>query len=432
MSVDNYRLNEKASGAIRKTADLYLVLLEYLWAAYVILNGNSVFHASAKDLHLLEISVALTYALLLSNFMLRRLRATRMNVVFMIIVLMYCTLYLSVMQTKMNAGIFIKLFVLAAPAMFLLFVELHRKGRLMVLMSRFVDLICILAVISLAFWYLGVIAKVIAPDMYIEINWGNFRYAEGFFGIHYAFQLDTTFFPDAYIYRNSGIFAEAPMFNLWLDFALAIELFLKEKPSKFRVALLIVTILTTMSVTGILFIVLCMGLSALVRYRQMQRFNKGMLMILALVAIPAATIVLIQSLILKGDTNSFEMRLSDYSAGARLWIEYPLFGAGFGNLKALQSYLYNPDGAFGFSNSIMAVLSTGGAWMALLYYVPHIAMLFPSVTGSKKYACFGVCMLFLFCTTIFFARVIGVLVIMLGLAMMVGTHYVQKNRAENP
>jgi hypothetical protein len=268
--------------------------------------------------------------------------------------------------------------------------------------------------------------------MYIPISWGNFQYAEGFYGVHYAFQLDTTFFPDAYIYRNSGIFAEAPMFNLWLNFALAIELFLKDKPSKFKAVLLIVTILTTMSVTGILFVALCLGLFSVLHFKEMKKWSKGLLLIIAVVAVPAMAVLLVQTLMLKGDTQSFQMRLSDYSGGARMWIDYPLFGAGFGNLKALQPYVYSPDGAMGFSNSIMAVLSTGGAWMAVLYYVSHIAMLFPQVMGSKKYACFGWCMLFLFCTTIFFARLIGVMVIMLGYALMVGKPYVEKNRENLP
>lgn len=429
MSIDNNRLNDRTYGAVRLAIKIYMIALEYIWAFYVILNGNSVFHASSvKDYKLLEAAVALTYLLLISNFLLRRIRATRLNVIIMIVIMIHSTVYLGVMQMKMNAGEFIKLFLLGAPALFLLFVELYRQNRLMKLMARFVDVMCLLSVVSLVFWYLGVIAKTIQPNMYIPITWGNFSYAEGFSGFHYAFQLDTTFFPDQFIYRNSGIFAEAPMFNLWLDIALAIELFLREKTSKLRVALLIVTILTTMSVTGIIFVVLCLGLSALLYFKEMKRLNKGLLLILGIVAIPTLAIVLVQSMMLKGDTQSFEMRLSDYTGGFRLWIDYPLFGAGFGDLKALQPYVYTPDGAFGFSNSVMAVLSTGGAWMAVVYYVPYLAMLFPGVTGNKKYSCFGWCMLFLFCTTIFFARLIGVLIIMLGLAIVVGAHYVDKKR----
>lgn len=406
---------------VSNVLEKYLTLLEYLWVFAVILNGNSVFHAlMVTDLHLLEISVALTGVLLISTFIIRNVHVTRCNAIITIFVLMHCTAYLSVMQTQINAGIFIKLLVIGGPLAFLLFAELNRMGRLFDLVHRFVKVMCLLAVVSLVFWYLGVIAKVIEPNGYALISWGNFNRIHGFYGIHYAFQLDTTFFPEEYIYRNSGIFAEAPMFNLWLDIALAIEVFLTAKPSKWRVILLCVTILTTMSVTGIIFIVLCAVLWTILHYRHMSHTNKGLMFLAALIGIPLLVWLVAHTLVLKGDTMSFEMRLSDYVGGVQLWMDYPLFGAGFGNLSALQPYVYSPEGAVGFSNSIMAVLSTGGAWMALLYYLPHIAMVIPKVVGGRRNACFGICMLFLFCTTIFFARYIGVLVVMFGLALITG------------
>jgi len=130
--------------------------------------------------------------------------------------------------------------------------------------------------------------------------------------------------------------------------------------------------------------------------------------------------VLLESISLKAETDSFDMRLSDYIGGVKLWMDYPLFGAGFGNLKVFIGYVYSPNGTVGFSNSIAAVLGTGGVWMALLYYLSHIGMLIPTITGSRKLSCFGICMMFLFCTTIFYARYIGVVIIMLGLAIMLG------------
>lgn len=420
------RTDESRAG-ISKLARRALDVLEYLWAFVIILNGNSVYHASANvQLPLLELAVVLTFLLLVTNLVLYRIRTSRYNVLLMVVLLLYCTIYLSIMQTVMNAGVYIKLFVLGAPLMFLLFAELHRRGRLLALMHRFVGLLCVLAVISVIFWYLGSVAKVIMPNMYVEINWGFFDVANGYYGIHFAFQLDTTFFPDAYLFRNSGIFAEAPMFNLWLSIALAIELFMTDEPSRWRCVILALTIVTTLSVTGILFLVLCMVLSAILHYRQMSRMGKGLLLLGAVIAVPILVSVLIKSMTLKSETQSFDMRLSDYIGGVKLWMDYPVFGAGFGNLSAFFPYIYSPEGTVGFSNSIMAVLGTGGMWMALLYYISHIGMLFPRATGSKKLSCFGICMMFLFCTTIFFARFIGVLIVMLGLAIITGPKYTKQ------
>jgi hypothetical protein len=276
-------------------------------------------------------------------------------------------------------------------------------------------------VISLIFWFLGEVFKVITPNGYLNIAWGNFNLVHGYYGIHYAFQVDTTFFPDAHLYRNSGIFAEAPMFNLWLDIALATELFLKPKASKLRVVILAVTVLTTLSVTGILFLVLCAALKACSNLRRMSKTKIGILFFAGAVIIPLLGGVVIKSVVLKTDTQSYLMRLSDYAAGVRTWVERPLFGAGFGNLGALQEHVVGIENASsGFSNSVTAVLGTGGLWTALLYYISHVGMIFPRFTGSKKLACFCLCMMFLFVTTIFFARFIGVLMVVFGYAIITG------------
>jgi len=399
----------------------FLTVLEYLWALAVILNGNSVYYASADvELHLLELSVILTYCVTVGHFIVYGFHPTRQNVMITLALLLYCTIYLSVMQTSMNVGVYVMLFVLGAPALYMLFSEMNRQGRLLKLMHRFVDWLCILAIISLFFWIFGVVLNLFPPNGYMEVNWGAFSKIRGYYGIHYAFQYDTTFMPDGVLFRNSGIFAEAPMFNLWLCIALGLELFATAKPKRWRVVVLSVTILTTLSVTGILFLILCIGLSAWIHYKTLSRAKKSLLLLGAAVAIPVVATVLLESISLKAETDSFDMRLSDYIGGVKLWMDYPLFGAGFGNLKVFIGYVYSPNGTVGFSNSIAAVLGTGGVWMALLYYLSHIGMLIPTITGSRKLSCFGICMMFLFCTTIFYARYIGVVIIMLGLAIMLG------------
>ena len=413
--------SKKLRNSDKPVTSKFLTILEYLWVCLVILNGNSVFHASAtSNLYLLELAVAMTYVVLIANFFVNGIRPTRQNVLLTLVILLYCAIYLSVMQTQMNAGVYIMLFVMGAPALYLLFSELIRQNRLLELLHRFVNVLCVLAAVSVFFWYFGVVLKVIPYNCYMIINWGNFSVIKGFYGIHFAFQYDTTFMPDALLYRNSGIFAEAPMFNLWLCIAVAIEMFTTRKVKAWRVVLLGIAILTTMSVTGILFLCLCVALGAIAYYHRLSRAQKCLLLVAAMVAIPVLLMVLLESMSLKAETQSFDMRLSDYIGGVELWMDYPFFGAGFGKLTAFADYVYSPDGTMGFSNSIAAVLGTGGAWMAILYYLPHIGMLFPKVTGSKKLACFGICMLFLFCTTIFFARYIGVVIIMLGLAIMFG------------
>ena len=63
------RLRTKGRIRIPGTTELLLILLEYAWVLTVILNGNSVYHASTgKDYHLLELCVILTVVLIAVNW----------------------------------------------------------------------------------------------------------------------------------------------------------------------------------------------------------------------------------------------------------------------------------------------------------------------------------------------------------------------------
>lgn len=401
---------------------LLLTVLEYLWAVIVILNGNSVYNADAyHDYHLLELCVVLTVVLLAVESYVNGLRLTKGSMMFAIGMMLYFVVYLCFRQGSMSAADFSLLFLMGLPFLYVLFTCLHRQGMLLPLFCKLGDVVCILAVISLYYWIFGVVLKQIKPNSTIYINWGVLNRIRGFDGLHFVYQLDTTFFPEAFIYRNSGIFTEAPMLNLWLDIAMAIELFIRKRSSKLRMVILVVTTVTTMSLTGLLFLALCLVLHVIRDLGAMGGLKKGLLFLVALVCVPVLAAVIGYSLILKSDTLSYLMRLSDYVAGVRLWLDHPLLGAGYSNLQPLMKYVYSPSGAVGFSNSLTAVLGTGGLWMALAFYIPHFGMLVSRWTGDEDISRFGVCYLYLFCTTVLFSRYIAVVMIAFALAILTGS-----------
>ncbi|MBQ2384079.1 MAG: O-antigen ligase family protein, partial [Oscillospiraceae bacterium] len=326
--------------------------------------------------------------------------------------LLYSVVYISARQDAMSVTDYVMLFTCGLPALYLLFMGLQKEGRLIPLLYKFVNIFTVLSVVSIFYWLFGSNMRWIRPTSTFFINWGVTKRIYGFHGIHFQTQLDTTFMREAFIYRNSSIFAEAPMYNLWLDIVLAIELFLKKRPSKARVSLLAVTILTTMSVTGILFLALCFVLWLIQDYRKQSAFMKRMIIALTmLVMVPVLVAMVSYSLVMKSGTTSYTLRLSDYVAGLKLWWEHPIFGGGYANLRALQQYAYDPTGVLGFSNSVAAVLGTGGLWMTMIFFLPHFGMVSPRVAGSRRLACFGICYLFLFCTTAYFGRFLSVVII---------------------
>lgn len=396
-----------------------MIVAEYAWAILVILNGNSVFHAASYEkYHLLEYSVVMTYLLLGMELYIHRIRPPWKTLVLSVGLLVYCMVYVAARQSSMSVVNFVYLFVLGLPALFLLFSIRHSRGRLIPLFRRLCDVLVVLAPISLYYWLFAVNMRWIPPNCYIVIDWGYRRYVMGFDQLQYAVQIDSTFFPEAFIYRNSSLFTEAPMYNLWLDIALAGELFLRERTSRFRVVLLVITILSTMSVTGMLYLALCLLLHLVRKYPTMERSQKRATMLLGMVAIPALVVGLVVAMTMKSDTQSYSMRLSDYVAGFKLWLDEPIFGAGYANLQALLPYMYSPDGVLGFSNSLTAVLGTGGVWISLLFYIPQFGALSPKLTGDSRLSYFAICYLFLFCTTAFFGRYVVVVMAAFTMALI--------------
>ena len=413
-------LNENSHRVVLNVNDLLIGFFEYCWAILVVLNGNSVYHASAvRNYQLLLLCVVMTAVLLIVNILLGRIRIKKRNLIVAVALCLYAWVYFVVRRDQMSAMNFLYLFVIGLPCLFLLFAELHRKDRLLNLIFRLSNVVCIFAVMSLFFWVFGVVLDMIQPNMTTRINWGNFDIIQGYWGLHFEIQRETTF--GTLMYRNSGIFTEAPMLNLWANIALAVELFLRNKPSKVKIGILVATVITTMSTTGFIFIALCVLLKYFDRIKKTSKLMNLLLLLIGLLAVPFVAYAVYLLLLEKSDTVSFAMRMSDYTGGVKLWLKYPLWGSGYANLQSLLPYIYSPNGVLGFSNSVTAVLATGGLWMALPFYIAHIGSMFPRLVQSKGIAHFSSCLFFLFCTTAFFGRYIAVLMIAFGLAVLMET-----------
>lgn len=407
--------------------NLFLAVLEYCWALVVVLNGNSVYSASAdRNYHLMELCVGMTVVLLLANLLLGKIRIKKRNLRIAVVLCLYMMIYFVIMFNNMQAMNFLFLFVMGLPCVFLLFAEMHRKGRLVGLWYRVANVVCIFAMVSLFFWVFGTMLGILKPNMTARINWGNFENVRGYWGLHFQFQRETTF--GSLIYRNSGIFAEAPMLNLWCNIALGTEMLLKEKPSKKKVVILLATIITTVSATGFLFIALCFGLRYLKDLRKRKVLGKLLLVLGALIVVPIEIHALYNLLILKSQTTSFLMRMSDYLGGLKMWMDYPIFGGGYGNLGLMFKYIYSPNGVVGFSNSLTAIPATGGLWMTIPFYYGHLGSMFSHLTHSKQISMFCVCLFYLFCTTSYFGRFLAVVMIAFGMAVLSESRYAPKTK----
>ena len=388
------------------------VLVEYVWVIFLILNGNSVYHAAANtDYHFPVVCTILSVLLLLITPPVKKI-GKKSSFVAAIFLLCYFGAYFILQQSVVSKEIYLFGFVVSIPVLLLYHVKLHQVDEPARLFYRIETVVLFLAVTSLFLWLLGPILNVIQPNCSITINWGNKHVVHGYFGLQYLTQRDTTFIYG--LIRNTSIFCEGPMFNLWLSIALMTEFFLRPKVSKRKVVLLCITILTTTTTTGIFVIVMCMVFSWLQKVSNTKSKAKLILIWLMCTILPIIALTLWEIFVLKMDTKSYSIRFQDYIIGMKLWAQKPLLGYGYGNLGAI--FAVKEGSKKGFSNSITAILATGGLWHFLVYLLSIFGPMRRQTGNKGKYTSFMIVYAVLTIVTIFFARYIFVVFVSFGLS----------------
>ena len=254
----------------------------------------------------------------------------------------------------------------------------------------------VIALISIFFYFFGSLTNIISSNGYMTVEWEKIRTFPSYFGLHFNTQKITLFGTD--IIRNTGIYPEAPMFSLNLTIALAIELFILDKKSKYRVIILALTVLTTLSTTGIILV----SFMIITKYLLTNKKSK-IYTVIKIYMFPLVAICLIGvSLYFWNDkmqTSSYESRTDDYRASYLAWKDHPIFGNGYNDTTAIVNYMTNYRGV---SNSFMVVLAEGGIYLFMLYLIPAIRIITYGIKyKNKNILIFTSIIIFLYITTTF-------------------------------
>lgn len=415
---------ENTSWGMRKknlTVDsIMLHILEYVTLSLFVIEGNSVYRFVTDKYYHLTLFCGLISCLLLLYLMWLQHGVRRTDVIICCMLEIWAVIYFVFKLSEVTAEIYISLFMIGLPVLFLIWRIYDSAGKPYQLFYRLSDVVCFLGAVSLVVWLLGPVLNLIPINTYISINWGREKIVGGYLGLVYNTSADTTF--GFSFFRNSSIFTEAPMFNLWLNLAMAVELFLKPKPAKARILLLTLCIASTISTTGILFLVLVIGIKYWDQIKSGKNTIRFFLILLLLILAPLFCLFVYNVFLMKRDTISFMIRMKDFGAGLIVWMRHPILGSGYGNLTELMAFDYNINNK-GFSNSIMAVLATGGLWMSILYIASFVG-LFEKKNNVQK---FSICYLYLFVSTIFFARYIAIVLLAFGLALLMKKYKLKIN-----
>lgn len=411
MSIDIHRNHVMKS---RRT--LLVFFIEYLWAFTVVLEGNSVYrHTVERNYHLTLICMVLSVMLFAIKSM---MHINRRYLKISLFMFAYMAVYYVIRSSRLSSEIFVSTMLLGLPVMIMLFslyIDTNEPYRLFECISNVVMIITVLSTIA---WLFGTVFGLISYNTSVRVIWGYDKIIRGYYGLQYDVAKDTTF--GVTFYRNQGLFTEAPMLSLWVSIALANELFLRKQPSIFRVVMFFAGIVSSVSTTGFIFIVLSLLLYYFDQISAGSTVKKVLLVFLMIFLIPIAYYAFQTIFLHKLSTVSYAMRFQDYLNGLMVFRENPLLGSGFGNLSTIITT--TSIGAKGYSNSIMALLATGGIWFTSIFLIGLIGYFRPRFIGEYKHTIkFGICYLYLYITTIFFARFIAVVFFAFGLAMLTAT-----------
>ena len=253
------------------------------------------------------------------------------------------------------------------PLLLVIILLLREQNKLQTWLINFINITTLLAIISLFFWILVSNLNIIAPTDYLINKWSDGGVAVSYYNIY--FETQRIAIMDNVIIRNSGIFAEAPMWNLILSIALMIQtLFLGR--NNYKTFILVLTILSTVSTTGIYIIGLIIAYKIIFEVSGWKKY-------ITLILVPILLLVLSFVWENKSETVSASIRFDDYKAGIQAWFDSVFFGSGFLNgLRVIESYMDTTiRGNLGYSNSLFIILAQGGIILFILYLLPMMLIL---------------------------------------------------------
>ncbi|WP_270848414.1 O-antigen ligase family protein [Candidatus Collinsella stercoripullorum] len=276
----------------------------------------------------------------------------------------------------------------------------------------FVNVLALLAVLSMALWVLGPILGILSPNCDIRNTWNGLGVelrSEGFFHLLYVVQsVDILGFSTV---RNTGIFAEAPMYSFVLCVGILLEWYLAERPRITVICLLSLCVITTFSTTGIIFLIAFCALECL---SSVYQSGSRLRMVIMLLLVLAFFVVADLAMLLIDDklaTRSGSIRLDDLSAGFQAWVRHPLVGYGLSDTNSVTRYMSGfRSENLGFSNSFFDVLVRGGVVFMALFVVSLLGYL--RTAGKLKNA--GLLFVYLWVVTITTFHPVALLMFSIG------------------
>lgn len=376
-------------------------IVNYLLFLLMILSCNSVYSKTIGNNYIDE----LLLFILIIKFILHitSMDFIKKNVLKSLIFLAFYFLYLLIfMGMNYINGIFgfIYLYFLIFPLFFFIFATSTKEA-----IKSYVSILCnivfMITIMSFFFYIIGTILNIISPNKQFIINWGGKRIIDSYYGLHFNIQRTDLF--KNHFYRNTSIFVEAPMYSLVLSLALAFQIFILGEKYNKKTITYILAIISSVSITGIICIILIFSLNIIINGKNKYIFIKMLIILILGLSLYSIIGNLFES---KLSSSSAFARFDDYKAGYLAWKNHPLFGNGFKDSDSIVKYMntirYNNTG---ISNSFLTLLAQCGLYIFLFYFIGLLkSLIFGFRENERGIISLAIIITFLFITTIFHYR----------------------------
>lgn len=355
-------------------------VLEYALVVITILECNSIYTRTVNynfHISLINNLVIILFSLfVILTFKKNNKYNFNVNFIFLIL---YVLIYF-ITDVRDSYARYIFNFMILLPVMYLYFKEnnLNIKS----IATKCSKVVCFLAVLSLFFYFFGTLLSII-PYKSILVNWGGIRVRSSYFFLHFSTQTINLF--GNIIYRNTGVFTEAPMYAYILNLGLISEIVFPTDKSLLKKIIIFITILTTISTTGIIISIFILLFDYV--------FNKGHKSLKKIAKIFFLPIICIMSINVfsylineKSDTKSYSIRMDDFSSSISAWKENVFFGNGYSNSSVTESYMSDEfrDGLTGQSSAYGRIVSEGGLYLLYIYLFPLIKLTYNGFKSKNK------------------------------------------------
>ena len=354
-------------------------ILEYLLCILIIINCRTVFvHIPETKITDIINVLIVVVIILLTCFSIFK-KKSKKTILAMYIYMLYIGLYF-IINVNVSKISFIIKFLIIIPLIYYYFVSMDKEERKR-LLKKYFKIVYLIAIMSLIFYTIGSLMNIISVNTKILMEWGSIQEIEGYFGLHFNTQKTHIF--DNYVLRNTSIFTEGPTFALQLIIAYTIILFEERKVINKKSVILFITIVTTLSLTGIFIFGILSLLKKMETINQIKNFKYNIY--LKIFMIPVIVITLIMGIFLfndKKETRSYQIKNDDNRVAMISFKEKPIFGEGYlkqdialSNMSDFRKY------NMGISSNFLIIIIQGGIYLTLLYIGP---MIFGMIKSYRK------------------------------------------------